>query len=1081
MFKKLLIANRAEIAIRIIRTANELGIETAAVYSGDDRQSLHINFADDSIELPGQGVNAYLNIQSIINAALAQGCDAIHPGYGLLSESAELAEACQQNGLVFVGPSINTLNHFGDKRSARQLAQHTEIPVIPGRDSVACVDDVIDFYKANDQRPIMIKAVNGGGGRGMRVVTSEKNIQAAYERCKAESLAAFGSDDCYVERFLDSVRHIEVQILGDGDEVIHLWERDCSVQRRNQKILELAPAPNLSQQTRQQLLDAAVQIAKASEYKGLGTVEFLLEVNEDGSEGGFFFIETNPRIQVEHTITEEITGLDLVALQLHIASGKTLSILDLNQSNIPSPSGFALQARINTETFNEQGDLIPTGGTVSQLHLPGGPGIRVDTYAYAGYRTNPYFDSLLAKLIVHSRSPDLSALWIKAERALSELSIEGIDTNADFLRGLLTLPELKTWQLSVQAIEKQLSVTLASQGQSKKRYQQFQVDPTTTNASSTDYPEGCHAITSPLQSVTVAIEVEVGSNVITGQELVVVEAMKMQHVITAPCSGVIVEQWVNPGDPLDREQPLLLLEESHSEETAIEQSEIIDLDYIRPDLQRLQQRLDLTSDKARPKAIKKRHDNGQRTARENISELCDSESFLEYGQLVYAAQRSRLNPEELMQTSPADGIVTGIGSINSDSFNHDRSRVAILSYDASVMAGTQGVMGHKKTDRLVDVATQQQLPLVFFTEGGGGRPNDTDYEHVSVTGLDLKTFHILARHQGTGPKIAVTDRYCFAGNAAIFGSCDLKIATRRACIGMGGPAMIEAGGLGAYAPTEVGPATMQAQNGLVDILVENDIEAVAKTRQLLSYFQGSLKEWQQNDQRDLRHAIPEDRKRVYDIYSVIETLADTNSFLELKSHYGLAMITGFIRIEGKPMGLMANNPKQLGGAINAAAAHKAAQFITLCNRYRIPLLSLCDTPGFMVGPDSETEGAVAQASQLMMAGAQADIPLLMICLRKGYGLGAMAMAGGSFSTSVFSIAWPTGEFGGMGLEGGVRLGFKRELEAETDPEKSEALFNTLVDAAYARGHALSVASLLEIDAVIDPIDTRHWISQTLPH
>lgn len=1083
-----LIANRGEIAIRIARSANELGFGTVAVYSKDDANSLHVTYSDRSVELPGTGVKAYLNIGSIIDAAISQQCDAIHPGYGLLSESAELAKACEDKGLVFIGPDVSTLQGFGDKISARHLAKEANIPVIEGNDKIKTAADVLSFFQAQGEAPIMLKAVNGGGGRGMRVIKTSVEIDNAFVRCQAESIAAFGSDALYVERFLPSVRHIEVQIVGDGQDVVHLWERDCTLQRRNQKLVELAPAPNLNAKTRERLLQAAVRLGQSCHYKGLGTVEFLVEVsdkNTNNFEGDIFFIETNPRIQVEHTVTEAITGLDLVALQLRIAAGATLRDIGLSQADVPNPQGFAIQARINTETLNDQGALVPTGGIIEQLQLPGGLGIRIDTYAYAGYQTNPNFDSLLAKLIVHSPADKLGVLLNKTERALSEFYIKGLDTNVNFLRALLCLPELQGWKVSVQAIESKLAGLYTTGEESrKKRYLELAgndsvVQPALSRAESLDHPEEAHVICSPLQSVLVAYEVEVGQEVREGDELAVVEAMKMQHVITAPCAGEVLALHATVGDTLYAQQAVVVLQEVEGTAETLSEESIQDLDHIRLDLQALNERLMLTLDNQRPAAVAKRHQRQLRTARENIADLCDDNSFLEYGQLVHAAQRRRRPKQELMTDTPADGIITGVGTVNGEDCSDPRHRVAVLSYDATVMAGTQGFFGHKKTDRVLEMATELELPIIFFTEGGGGRPGDTDFADICATGLDLKTFGTLAKHRGRAPNIAINSGFCFAGNAALFGCCDFKITTEQSWIGMGGPAMIEGGGLGSYSPKDIGAAPMHARRGLIDVLAKNEADAVNAAKRLFSYFQGPAKHWESADQRALRHCVPEDRKRVYDVYTVIDQLVDTDSFLETKRQYGQAMITGFVRIEGRPLGLIANNPKHLGGALNAEASDKAARQMQLCNHFNLPVLSLCDTPGFMVGPDSEKEGGVDKASEMMAAGATLSTPVLMVCLRKGYGLGAVAMAGGSFSSTAFSISWPTGEFGGMGLEGGVRLGFKKELEAEKSPEARQALFDKLVHESYEAGSAMSVASFLEIDAVIDPKDTRHWIARTL--
>ncbi|WP_277345013.1 acyl-CoA carboxylase subunit beta, partial [Metapseudomonas otitidis] len=469
----------------------------------------------------------------------------------------------------------------------------------------------------------------------------------------------------------------------------------------------------------------------------------------------------------------------------------------------------------------------------------------------------------------------------------------------------------------------------------------------------------------------------------------------------------------------------------------------------------------------------KRRKTGQRTTRENLDDLLDAGSFIEYGALALAAQRRRRSLEELIEQSPADGLVAGIGTVNADAFGAEAARCMTIAYDYTVFAGTQGVMNHKKTDRMLGLAEQWRLPLVLFAEGGGGRPGDSDF--VGVAGLDCHTFVAMARLSGQVPLVGVVSGRCFAGNAALLGCCDVIIATRNASIGMAGPAMIEGGGLGRYNAEEVGPTAVQAPNGVIDILVEDEAAAVATAKRYLSYFQGRLADWRCADQRALRHAIPENRLRVYDIRALIETLADADSVLELRRAFAPGLITAFIRIEGRTFGLIANNPAHLGGAIDAQAGDKAARFMQLCNAFGLPLLSLCDTPGFMVGPESEKQATVRHVSRMFVAAAALEVPVFTVVLRKGYGLGAQAMAAGSFHSPLFTVAWPSGEFGAMGLEGAVRLGYAKELAAVEDAGERERLFRRMVDKAYQNGTAINMASFLEIDAVIDPEQTRAWL------
>jgi acetyl-CoA carboxylase carboxyltransferase component len=503
------------------------------------------------------------------------------------------------------------------------------------------------------------------------------------------------------------------------------------------------------------------------------------------------------------------------------------------------------------------------------------------------------------------------------------------------------------------------------------------------------------------------------------------------------------------------------------------------VEAIRPDLNEVIERHAFGLDERRPEAVARRTQKNQRTARANIKDLCDEGKFIEYGALAIAAQRGRRSLNDLISKTPADGLIAGVGTINGSLFGDDQSRCMILAYDYTVLAGTQGFFNHKKKDRMLKLALEQRLPVVLFAEGGGGRPGDIDAAGVVVAGLDLTTFGLFAKLSGRVPLIGIVSGYCFAGNAALLGCCDVIIATRNSNIGMGGPVMIEGGGLGVFKPEEVGPMEVQTKNGVVDILVADDQQAVAAAKQYLSYFQGAVTKWETADQLALRTIIPENRRRVYDIRTLINTLADKGSFLELRPEFGLGMVTGLIRIEGRPFGLLANDCMHTAGAIEANDADKAARLMQLCQAHGLPIVSLCDTPGFMVGPEIEKLAQVRHVCRMFVVGAHLEVPYFTVVLRRGYGLGAMAMARGGFHESFFTAAWPTGEFGGMGLEGAVKAGFKKELEAIENPEERETLYENLVAQLYERGKATNMASYLEIDAVIDPAETRNWIIQGL--
>jgi acetyl-CoA carboxylase carboxyltransferase component len=590
-----------------------------------------------------------------------------------------------------------------------------------------------------------------------------------------------------------------------------------------------------------------------------------------------------------------------------------------------------------------------------------------------------------------------------------------------------------------------------------------------------------HTINAPLAAAVVSVDVSQGQTVSEGQLIATLESMKMQTAILAPTAGIISALTVALGETVQAGQRLATLTAGAGQETLAQTpAEILDTVDVnaKSPLAHIYQQHSNTLDHHRQEAVAKRHSKGYRSARENLQDLCDENSFVEYGQLAVAAQRGRKSLDALRSETAADGVITGLATINHSLFGPVASQVAVVINDYTVLAGTQGYFHHKKIDRILEQAKRHSLPVIMYTEGGGGRPGDTDVK-TQIAGLDVSSFARWAALSGQVPLVAVNNGYCFAGNAALFGCADIRIATQQSWIGMAGPAMIEGGGLGSYKPTDIGPIDVQAKNGVVSLVADNEAQATALAKQVLGYFQGDHRQWQCAQQADLRDLMPADRRYVYDIRKIIQHLADSDSWLELSKQYGRAIATGFVRIEGKAMGLIANDCRVLGGAIDAEAADKAARFITLCNNFSIPLLSLCDTPGFMVGPDSEEQGAATRMAQLFIAGAKLTTPLVTIFLRKGYGLGAMAMAGGSFHQPIYSAAWPMGEFGGMGLEGAVRLGFKKELAAEKDQQAKDALFSKLLAEMYQRGQASEAAAHLEIDAVIDPADTRSVVIRAL--
>jgi acetyl/propionyl-CoA carboxylase alpha subunit len=1095
---RVLIANRGEVAVRVARAVRELGWTSIGVHGRDEPSAPHLRHCHEQVELAGQGAAAYLDVGLIITTARAMSVDFVHPGYGFLAESPELSEACEQADMSFVGPGPSILRTLGDKVAARTFAADLGLPVLPG---VAITDAAAAeslLAELGPEASIIVKAIGGGGGRGIRVVGPGGDMAAALERSRSEALAAFGRDDLYAEQLVPRARHIEIQLVGDGARVVALGERECTLQRRHQKLVEVAPSPSIDPSTRQRLVAHAVALGAALDLRGLATVEFLLGSDDEPSG---WFIEANPRLQVEHAVTEAVWGLDLVRTQLLIASGRKLDEIGLAEP--PStPRGAAVQVRVNTETIGPDGSIHPTSGTIIALSLPAGPGIRCDTAAHVEMTTNPSFDSMLVKVIAHAENHDAARRRVVG--ALGELNTTGVETNAAFLRALMSHPEVVANRIDTTFVSDRASELIATlppaaettidpadplavldHGRAPHRPPTPSSEPVSAPASAglprstaaMAGPADSEPVGAPVQGTIVSIGVTVGDLVAEGAELVVMEAMKMEHVVGAPTGGIVRLVTVEVGDAVMVDHPLVFLEGADVTAAASSPDAGVDLDQIRPDLQTVIDRHATGYDDHRREKVERRHSRGNRTARENLADLVDQGTFVEYGPLVVAAQRRRRSLEDLIENTPGDGLVGGIATVNGDLFDGHVAQTVVLSYDYMVLAGTQGMQNHRKKDRLFEIAEQQRLPVIVFTEGGGGRPGDTDT--VGGSGLDCLAFMYFAGLSGHVPLIGINNGPCFAGNAALLGCCDVVIATANSSIGMGGPAMIEGGGLGIYHPDEVGPLSTQVPNGVVDVAVTDEAEAVAVAKQYLAYFQGALDDWDCADQRLLRHAIPENRLRIYDVRRVIETMFDTGSVLELRSGWGHGMVTALARVEGRPIGVIANNPTHLAGAIDADGADKASRFMQLCDAHDLPIVMLCDTPGIMVGPAAEKEATVRHAARMFVTGASLDVPLMTIVLRKGYGLGAQAMAGASFHAGLFTISWPTGEFGGMGLEGFVKLGYRKELEAIADPAERQRHFEEMVADMYDVGHAVNNATTFEIDDVIDPLESRRWIATAL--
>ncbi|SMY12529.1 carboxyl transferase domain-containing protein [Brevibacterium jeotgali] len=1071
----ILIANRGEIAVRVVRAARAAGLRTIVVRATDEEAlgtagGLHLGLADEVVTLPGRGASAYLDASAIIAAATHTGASLVHPGYGFLAESADLARRCAEIGLTWVGPDPHALELFGDKTATRAHARSVGVAVPaatgllePDRPAGAGDEPAVAEARALlDAHPdgVAVKAVAGGGGRGIRIVHQADALSEALTACSAEARAGFGDGRIFAEGLVVGARHIEVQVIGTPSGVHVLGDRDCSIQRRRQKLVEIAPAPGLDEDLRARIHADALRLVEPLSYQSLATVEFLV------TGGTHVLLEVNPRIQVEHTVTEEVMGIDLVACQLEVAAGRVPAL-----PTEPAPRGTAVQLRVAAESTSPAGDPVPSVGTVTAVTWPTGPGVRVDTWIGAGTRVTGVFDALLAKVIAHGDS--LAAALHRADRALAETRIEGLDTSTGLLRAVGE--QLDPGRETTTAFDA-CAAQLAERARELDAAARARDMTAGTTRPSLSGPAGGDGRVGAASAVVLA-EQELGPDqhllraAVSGTvvaigdapgEYVLLEAMKMHHPVPGPPSSH-VRHLVGAGDYVPAGSPVAVLTGAAPAGTdAVEER------GPHPGVAEVRDRHAAVADDQREDALAAIRARGRRTARENIDDLVDPGTFVEYGPLVIAAQTRRRSVEDLVDRTSGDGLIGGVAKI-------EEQEVVVMSYDYSVLAGTQGTRNHAKTDRLLELAARRSAPVVLFAEGGGGRPGDTD--RAPTSGLSVPTFGSLAALRGRVPLVAVVSGRSFAGNAALAGVCDLIIATPDANIGMGGPAMIEGGGLGRHRSEDIGPVEVHESTGVVDVVARDEAEAVATARRLLgclSVRSEPAAEAAAPPADSSRSAVPADRLRAFSMRAVLASVADAHSLIEVRPRYAPGAITGFLRIAGAPFAFLANDNSHLGGAIDVDAARSFAQHLGLADDHGLPVLSFVDTPGFMVGPDAEREPGVRAFGDLFVAGARLRSPLGAFVIRKGYGLGAMAMAGGGFDAPHFTVAWPSGEIGPMGLEGAVRLGHAKELAAISDADVRAARESELVEELYAQGRALSAAMVFDVDDVIDPADSRAW-------
>ena len=1106
MHTRVLIANRGEIAIRIAKSATALGLKSVGVYPAIDAFSLHTRCMTESHELgsAADAVEAYLNADALVQTAKSRSCDCLHPGYGFLSENAAFAALCAAEGISFIGPSPQTLALFGDKVRARALAESLDIPVVPGSPEPIGSAREAETLARELGFPVMLKAAAGGGGRGMRVVERTEQMAEAFERCRSEAQAAFGDGAVFLERLIARPRHIEVQILADSyGSVIHLHERDCSVQLRHQKVVEVAPAPGLDPTLREQMLTDAITLVKAAAYVNAGTVEFLVSPET----GEYFFIECNPRIQVEHTVTEQVTGIDLVEAQFRIAAGETLASLGLgDQHAVGTPRGFAVQARV----------VAASTGSITAYKEPSGAGIRVDACGYLGYAPPPQFDPLLAKLICTSGS--YTAAMTRTRQALDEFHIGGLQTNVPQLCAILAhpavqagdartsllaeTPELNTASFSategsaLALLEQQaakLGVTTLERGSAR-----------TARLPTLEVAEGQEAVHCPLESAVVEVRVRVGDRVSPGDTLLVVSAMKMETMVTAGCAGVIAAlQPLQAGDTVAAGQVVAVVSPSHAD-TPQTTEDVHPWEKVLEEVTLLQQfakqRLAAGSNDS---GVVRQRSRGKLTCRERIELLLDEGSFREVGSVAGFASYDEAGT--ITGFTPANSV-GGWGKI------HKRS-VVVCADDFTSRGGHADGAIAAKSGYLDRLATEMRMPSIRLLDGSSGGGSV-----AAMVPAQRKEGESSAR-ESSGAIKAGRPRVAGGGGSYLPGHLGSTMYTEQlatipvvnlllgSVVGIGaakavlghfsvmvrdiaqlfvaGPPVVSHAMGYDITKEELGGWHIHCTNGSVDNLAESEEEAMEMTRTFLSYLPSNVYEVPpvhaarasdpiDRREEELATLIARKRTTTFDIRQAIRLMADRDSFFEVGPLWGTDQVTGFVRFNGYPLGVIASDSQHAnGGALTADGCDKLTRHLDLCDLFHLPLLNLVDNPGFAVGLEHERTGTIRKGAEWMIAFAQVRVPIFTVLMRRSFGV-----AGNNYATPrsepSMRVTWPAADVGGIPPEGGIEAAYKRQLAEAADPVAFRAELNARIESV--RG-PLGPLNKFQIEEMIDPRDTRRYICE----
>ncbi|MDX1382903.1 MAG: carboxyl transferase domain-containing protein [Thermoanaerobaculia bacterium] len=1114
MLQRVLISNRGEIAIRIARAASSLGIESVAVYAPVDSLSLHTRMATEAHEIGSASagsnpVAAYLDIEALLDIAKRTGCDCVHPGYGFLAESPAFAERCAAEGLTFVGPSAATLSLFGDKLRARSLAGTVGVPVVPGGGKALATVAAAKEEAAALGYPVMLKAAAGGGGRGMRVVARPDDLAEAFERCAGEAGAAFGDASLFLEKLVSRPRHVEVQVLADRHgNTIHLYERDCSVQIRHQKVVEIAPAPALDDELRGRIHADAIRLVEAADYRNAGTVEFLV----DPEAATHFFIECNPRIQVEHTVPEEVMGVDLVEAQFRIAAGESLEELGLaDQQAVGAPRGYAAQARV----------FVTAGGTLAAYREPSGRGVRVDGCGYLGYAPPPHFDPLLAKVIGRSGSAaTLASALDRTRAALGEFHIEGVETNLASLRFLMSHPAVRSGDARTSLIAEiedcgdsavadddgdagPAALDLLrdqARGVSRSRA----AEPGAASPAGLAVADGLRGVATPLAGSVIELRVGAGTEVAAGEPILVLSAMKMETVVAAPCAGRLVEvQSLSPGDEVGGGQVFAVIDPR--EPVGARSPEPDPSETWAPVLDDVRRLRDLAAARLAPGSddpgVVRQRDRGKLTCRERIALLLDEDSFQEVGSATGFASYDEEG--RIVAFTPANHV-GGWGRID--------GRTAVVCADDFTSRGghADGAIG-SKSRHLEQLSLELRAPSVRLLDGSSGGGS------VAAMVPQQKKEGESRAKESSGAIASGRPRVAGAGGSFLPGHLGSSLYTEQlatvpvvnvllgSVVGIGaakavlghfsvmvrdiaqlfvaGPPVVSHAMGYDITKEELGDWRIHCRNGSVDNLAASEAEAMAATRRFLSYLPSSVYEPPPilapaaDDPADRREEelftlVPRRRTTTFDIRRAIELMADRGSFFEIGPLWGTDQVTGLARFNGHPMGVLASDSRHPnGGAMTADGCRKLTRHLDLCDLFHIPILNLIDNPGFAVGKEHEIAGTIRCGGEWMVAFAQVEVPIFSVLMRRSFGV-----AGNNFATPKerpsVRVAWPSADVGGIPPEGGIEAAYKRQLAEAEDPEAFRAELMARIESA--RG-PVGPLNRFQVEEMIDPRDTRRLV------